>query len=149
MAYVPNNAQTGNQSLFSITISSTVTPIYYITSCKHSGKTNKKVDITSLQSTGVEELLTMSDFGSFDLTINRVSSDPGWIGLQAAWAAKAYSTFTLVLPMTAAQSVNGDKYVFTGVVETFDDVTDITSDKQMVTNAKVAVSGAWTFTAGS
>jgi hypothetical protein len=149
LSYVPNNAQTGNQSVFSVKPSTTFVPVYGITSCKHSGKNNKTVEITTLQSTGTEFLPTMNEYGSFELTINRVSSDPGWQALQASWIAKNFLPYELVLPLTPAQTTTGDTYTFTGLVAQFDDITDIDSNKQIITSAKITVSGAWTFTAGS
>jgi hypothetical protein len=149
MSYTSSNAQTGSQTIFNIKISGSFTVISEILDFSQSGKTNKTVEVTNLQSTGEEFLATMLSPGKYDLTYNRVSADPGQAGVVAAFNAKAMTQFKIVLPQTPAQTTSGDTYTFTALVESLDDTASVTPTKQHTSKVSLKVSGPITFTAGA
>ena len=150
MSYTASQAQSGNQAIFSIkTGGSTFTPIYEITEASQSGKTNKTADVTNLNSSGEEFLATLLSPGTFDLTMNRLSSDPGQAAVLASFDAKTVVDYKITLPLAPGQSVGGDTITFSALVEEFEDVLSMSSTKQVVTKAKLKVSGSVTLTAGS
>jgi hypothetical protein len=153
MSYTASNAQTGSQTIFGINTGSVGSPVYTVISeildFSQSGKSNKTVEVTNLQSTGEEFLATLLSPGKYDMTFNRVSTDAGQLALVASFNNKTMIMYQITLPKTAAQSVNGDTYKFTALVEGLDDVASVTPTKQHTTKASLKVSGAITFTAGS
>ena len=147
MSYTGSKAQTGNQT--TLGIGATPTIIGEITNLSQSGKQNATDDTTNLQSIAEEFLATLLKPGKWDVTYNRVSGDAGQVALLTAFNAMTISSFTVQLPKTAAQTTNGDKYVFNALVEELDDVSDVKPDKKITSKAALKVSGGITFTAGT
>jgi hypothetical protein len=150
MSYTASEAQTGNQAIFAIkTGSSTFANINEITGFTQSGKVNKTADVTNLNSPAEEFINVISNNGNYDLTMNRVSGDSGQAALLAAFVSKANTGFKVTMPLSPLQTTTGDVFTFNALVEEFDDLSDVSSTKQVVTKAKLKVSGAVTLTVGS
>jgi hypothetical protein len=153
MSYTASAAQTGSGVLFQINtgtiLSPTWTVISEITDFTQSGKSNKTADVTNLQSPAEEFIATIQSPGTYDLTYNRVSADPGQAAVVSNFNNKTTVQFEVTLPKTASQTSTGDLYKFSAVVTELDDVSGVTATKQIMTKAKLQVSGAITFTAGS
>lgn len=94
-----------------------------------------------------EFVATVIDPGSINCSGNYVSSDPGQVALNAAFAAGLIYMFTLQLPKSPSQTTKGDEYSFTALVESFDITVEPT--KEISFSSSLKVSGAITFTAGS
>lgn len=76
------------------------------------------VDTTNFDSGSDEEqLVTIRKAATFTITGNRVSADAGQTAAEAAYQSGALASFTVTLPKTAAQTTNGDKYVFNAYVK--------------------------------
>lgn len=151
MSYTASKAQTGLQTQFNIKYptSGSFIPIYEVNDFSQSGKTNKTADVTNLNSTGEEFLAVILSPGTYDLTYNRVASDPGQSAVLSAFNAKATVPFTIQLPIAPGQTTTGDLYAFNGLVEELDDISSISPTKQIMTKAKIKVSGGITLTPGS
>jgi len=150
MSYTASLATTGNLALFAIkTGSSTFTNIFEITEASQSGKTNKTADVTNLNSTGEEFIATLLSPGTIDLTMNRVSTDPGQIAVKASFDAKTVVQYQVTLPELASQTVAGDVITFHALVEEFEDISSVSSTKQLVTKVKLKITGPVVMTAGS
>ena len=149
MSYTVSKAETGSQTVFNIKISSTFTPIFEILSFTQSNHTNKTVDVTNLNSTAEEWISVLKSSTNYELTLNRVSTDPGQAGLIAAFGTGALTDFKIVLPLEAGQSTTGDTYTFSAIVEDMNDLADVAPNKQVTSKVKLKTSGAVAFAAGA
>lgn len=150
MPYTASQAQSGNQAIFAIkTGSSTFTTISEVVEFTQSGHANATADVTNLESTSEEFISTINKSSTYELTCNRVATDAGQLAVAASFTDKTVVGYKITLPMTAAQTTAGDAYAFTALVEEMDDLSSISSTKQVVTKIKLKVSGPVTFTGGS
>jgi hypothetical protein len=153
MSYTKTKKQSGNQTQLNIntgTPSSPIwTPIYEIVDIGQSGKMLKTDDATNLNSATEEFIGTISNPGGFSLSINRVSSDPGQIALLASFNAATTVMYQAQLPKAPGQTTTGDLFAFSAIVEEFNDLGTVKSDKGIMTPAKLKASGPITLTVGS
>jgi hypothetical protein len=149
MSYTHSMAGSGNGTIFAISIASTFTPVFEITSIKRSNVKNVTVDVSSLNSQAREHASVFKDCGDVDLTLTYVPLDPGQVGLAAAFATGALTNFKITYPETDGETTAGLVVTFAGIVAEYEESTDTTFDKAMVSSCKIQVSGAATYTPGS
>ncbi len=144
-------AQSGKGSVLSIGTTGTTptfTVIGEVMSAEFSGNTAKTVDTTSFDSGSFSEFLpVIIDSGTVKLAGNRVSSDAGQIAVLAAFVGLQVLPFTLVLPMTSAQTTSGDSIQFNALIEGND--FSVAVDKQVTFSVSLKVSGPITTVAGA
>lgn len=75
-----------------------------------------ELDVTCLESTAVENVLGLRDFGNFNFDVIRDDSLPGHARLFALQASGAAENFRLTLPTA---STGGDTYAWQGLVKSF------------------------------
>jgi len=153
LSYTASQAQAGLGVLFQINTgtvgSPTWTVIGEINDFSQSGRTNKTVSTTNLQSPAEEWLAVLQSSANYALTYNRVSADTGQAAVVTAFANKTLPMFKISLPKTGAQATTGDAYAFTALVESLDDLSSAKPDGVITTKATLKTSGAITFTAGA
>jgi hypothetical protein len=147
MAYTGTKAQSGSQTTLSV--GATPTLVGEITDLAQSGKMNKTDDATNLESPGEEFIATLLAPGSWTITLNRVPGDAGQALMLTDFNSKVIDSFTVQIAKTATQTVSGDKYAFSALVEEWNDVSSVKADKKITTQGKLKVSGSITFTAGT
>jgi hypothetical protein len=105
-------------------------------------------DVTNLESTLDEEVInTIRKTGAITFTGNRISADAGQLLVEAAYATGAKSTYTVVLPKTAAQTVSGDTWAVSAYVEKSQFKVEPTKAIKFTITLKTT--STWVFTAGS
>ncbi len=135
MAYTGSKAGIGSLTQISIyTSPGTYVPIYEIVDFNQTGQKLSLADVTNLNSPAKEIIGTLIESGEYTLTYNRVPSDPGQAALEAAFAAKALTTFN-------AQMVDGDQFVFTAYVSAFDPLSSVSPMKAIQSKATLTISG--------
>jgi hypothetical protein len=153
MSYTGSLAQSGSLSSLGINTGSVSTPAYTIVgeilNLTQSGKVNKTVSTTNLESLAEEFLAVLKSPGSFDFSMNRVPGDAGQAALTTSFNAKTRLLYVITLPKTPSQSVVGDTYGFQALVEEQDDISDLSPEKQIMAKVKLKVTGDITFTVGS
>ena len=152
MAYTQSKAQSGSQTKFEIgsaLVSPTYTQIYEVNDFSQSGKQNKTADVTNLQSLAEEFIATLQTPGKYDLTMNRVSGDPGQVAIKVSFEAKSLLPYRITLPLAPGQTTTGDVYAFTAIVEGLDDMSSTAPAKQVITKASLKVSSSITLTVGT
>lgn len=153
MAYTGSLATTGLGSTFSINTSTPSTPTFVvigeIVNAPQSGRMAKTADVTNLQSTNVEWIATLIDSGSFEITVNRVATDPGQLAIETAFEGLSKKQFKVVLPLQGTQVSLGDAYTFLAIVEEFTSLADLSPEKAIQSKIKLKTSGNLTFTPGS
>jgi hypothetical protein len=107
------------------------------------------VTVTNHQSPAEEKLGSTPDEGNWQIEANRLagSSDAGQVALEAAYESGALTWFSTLLPLGPGQTVVGDRYIFSGVVEEFD-AEGLETKKQITMKGSIAVSGPLTAIAG-
>ena len=155
MPYTGSKAQSGAQTIININTGTVSTPVWTligeVTDIGQSGKQNKTDDVTNLESTAEEFIPTLLSPGNFKIPVNRVQGDAGQIAVLASFNALPPTVvlYQIILPKTPSQSVSGDKYQFSAMVEEFNDLSTIKADKKITSSIGLKVSGPITFTAGS
>ena len=161
--YTGTKAQSGSKTQFYISTSSSAgtagTPIFEVTQFTQSEKTNKTADVTNLNSLGAgssgtgpsvdEFIVTTMTPGKYELTYNRVSSDPGQTMLTTAFNTGVKYYFAAELQLAYGQSSVGDLYTFAAVVVELEDLSTVNETKQIESKAGLKVSGPIAFVAGS
>lgn len=146
MPYTGSLAQAGKGSTLSI--GATPTLVGEVTKLDQSGRKNQTQSTTNLSSTSEEFLGTIPDPGTWAVEGNRIGADAGQVLMETAFQSGALTSFAVQLPKTPAQSVAGDKWTFTAIVEQLDYAG--LAPKTIVTfKAQLKVSGTPVFTAGS
>lgn len=148
MAYTGTKAQTGLGTTLSM--GATPTIVGEVISVKLSGRKANFEDATNMQSTAEEVIPTIPSPGEWDFELNRVSGDAGQILIEAAMddgAAQPLQSFTVQLPKALGQTTSGDKYAFSGYVESFDWSGD--TKKKVTASLKLKVTNAIIYTVGS
>jgi|ERR1700722_17802049 len=153
MSYTGSKAQTGDLTTLSINTGTVTTPVYTlvgeITDLQQSGKMNATDDVTNLQSTAEEFIATLLKPGKYDLTLNRISGDAGQVAVLASFNAQTTLLYQIQLLKNSTQTTTGDKFVFTSLVEEFDDISSMKADKAIKSKVGLKVSGPITLTVGS
>ena len=155
MSYIGTKAQSGNQTTVSINTGSISTPVWTlvgeISDFTQSGTQNKSDDATNLQSTAEEFIPTILTPGKFAGTMARISGDAGQAAVKASFNAvpPTLVQYQVQLPKTPTQSSTGDKIVFLGMVEEFNNLGNIRPDKKVMTQFAIKISGPITETLGS
>ncbi len=153
MAYTGTLAQSGLGTAFNINTSGTSTPTWTligeIISAPQSGRVAKTADATNLESLAAEFITTLVESGTFELTVNRVAGDAGQLALEAAFEGLLTKGYQVVLPKTLAQTTTGDTYLFSAIVEEYDNIAEIGPDKAIHSKIRLKVSGKITYTAGT
>lgn len=150
MSYTTSKAPPGLGVQFQVnSTGSTYIPVYECTEFSQSGKTTKTVSVTNLNSTVEEFIGTISSGGTYQLTMNRISTDPGQQALAAAFNTKALTNFKIQMPLAIGQTTTGDLFSFAALVETFEDLSSVKPDGAVMTKCSLKVSAAITLTEGS
>lgn len=151
MSYTGTQAQTGLGTVLAINTGTTGSPTWTsigeVVDLTQSNFQNESDDATNLSSTGREFIATLLNPGTWECTINRVSSDSGQTALVSAFNGLANKQFKVTLPLNHSQTTTGDTYQFTALVEKYG--MNIKPDKKVSITCSLKVSGALTFTAGS
>lgn len=151
MAYTGSKSQSGRRTSIAIgdgvTPTEGFTPIFEMKSSTQSGRNNPTDDTTNFDSSGREFVTTIPDFGSFEFTGARVSSDPGQMALEAAWSAATVHNFKITYPKRADQTTTGDVAAFKALVTDANESNSF--DKQISVTYKIKVTGAITLTPGT
>src|SRR5689334_14784470 len=82
-----------------------------------SGREAGTADATNFQSGAREFLATLITSGNWAFTGNRVGGDAGQLAMETAFTSLALHTFKIQFPKTKAQTVIGDSFTFTALVE--------------------------------
>jgi hypothetical protein len=127
----------------------TFTTIGEITNAPQSGRQTKTADVTNLQSSTAEFIATLIDSGTYEITMNRVSTDAGQTALETAFEALSRPWFKITLPKQGAQTTAGDSYTFQAVIEEKTDLSELGPDKAIRSRVRLKVSGLVDYTAGS
>lgn len=118
-----------------------------------SGRQMKTDDATNLESAAEEFIPTILTPGKFAGMFNSVPgySDVGQKALAAAFnqVPPVLPTFLVMRPKGASQTTVGDCYVFSGLVEEFNDLGSVKPDKIIKTPFAIKVSGTIVITVGS
>lgn len=153
MPYTNSQATPGLGTAISINTgtagSPTWTQLGEVASMKQTGRKARTADVTNLQSGAAEFITTLVESGTFQLEGNRVATDPGQIAMESAFASLGVKQFKAVLPKSGSQTTAGDTYTFSGVIEEFASLSEISSQSQIKFMASIKVSNTYTFTAGS
>lgn len=105
-------------------------------------------DVTNFESGADREFITtLRDNGTVDVSGNRVAGDAGQQAIESAYGSGALQAFTLALPKTSTQSVQGDTYTFSALVLSRDFSVDVA--KEIDWKLSLKISGAVTYAAGS
>jgi hypothetical protein len=151
MPYTGTQAQSGLGTVLAINTgtsgSPTWTTIGEVVDLTQSSYQNESDDATNLQSSAREFIATILNPGTWEMTINRVSSDAGQTALLSNFNSRANVMFKITLPKTATQVTSGDSYAFTAMVEKYGE--SIKADKKISISASLKVSNAITLTVGS
>lgn len=151
MSYSGTQSQSGLGTAIAINTGTVSTPTWTtigeVVDLTQSNYQNESDDATNLESTAREFIATLLNPGTWECTINRVSSDAGQTALVSAFNGRTNTMFKVTLPKTASQSTTGDAYSFTALVEKYG--MNIKPDKKISISASLKVSNAITFTAGS
>jgi hypothetical protein len=118
-----------------------------IQSIKQSGCKWDTEEATNLASTAKEFVPTIIDWGEFQVSAKRVSTDAGQLAVVAAFGTGASSAFSVTLLKEAGQVTTGDIYTFNGIVTELSIAVDAT--KLTPLEFKIKVSGAVTFVEGA
>ena len=154
MSYTASQSQSGQGTKLEINQGNASPPVWTQIAeplgCMFGDK-NMFDDSTNLSSTDKEFLAILRDPGKVSVDLNRVSSDPGQVKVNADFRANppTRSQYRVTLPINTAagQSSTGDTFVFLGYVDTY--TPDIKTDKKVVSKFTIQVTGAITFTQGS
>ena len=156
MAYTGTKSQAGNATVVNINGSGTVssptwTQIGEIGDFTQSGTQNKSEDATNLQSVAEEFLPTILTPGKFAGMMNRISGDAGQGYVRTSFNAvpPTLMGYQVVLKKNSSQTVSGDTYLFTAMVEEFNDLGSIKPTGIIKTAFAFKISGAIGFTPGS
>lgn len=145
-------AVTGLGTVFAISTSGsagTYTTIGEITNAPQSGRQAKTADVTNLQSSTVEWISTLVDSGTYEITMNRVSTDAGQQALETSFETLVRPWFKITLPKQGAQTTTGDSYTFSAIIEELTNLAELGPDKAIRSRVRLKVSGLVIFTAGS
>jgi hypothetical protein len=105
-------------------------------------------DVTNFQSDKDKEVIsTIRDTGSVPFKVNRIGSDAGQLLVEAAYQSGALNAFTLQLPQTPDQTVEGDRYVFSAYVKSSKLTVETT--KKIGLEIDLMTTGPISFVAGS
>lgn len=153
MSYTNTAAQPGLGTVVAINTGTTVTPIWTtvgeITSVKQSGRKARTAEVTNLQSGAAEFIATLVESGSFSIDGNRVATDAGQLAVETAFSALTTKMFKATLPKTPAQTVSGDSYAFSGVIEEYNPLAEISGTSQIKYTCSVKVSNTYALTSGT
>ncbi|MGC9159795.1 MAG: phage tail tube protein, partial [Terracidiphilus sp.] len=125
MAYTHSQATAGRGSTLSINTGTLTTPVWTPIgewkNATQSGNQWKTIDVTNMDSGPNQEIITsIRDNGTYKVSGNRVSTDPGQVALNAAYNSGALTMFELLLPLGPTQTTTGDMYAFTALVESYE-----------------------------
>jgi hypothetical protein len=153
MPYTNSAAQYGVGTVIAINTGSSGSPTWTtigeVISVKQTGRKARTADVTNLQSGAAEFITTLVESGSFAIEGNRVAADAGQVALETAFASLATKQFKATLPKTPAQSTSCDSYAFSGVIEEFNALSELSTQAQIKFTASIKVSNTYTFTAGA
>lgn len=155
MPYTGTKAQAGNGTAVSINTGTNSTPIWTligeIDDFTQSGTQNKSEDATNLESLAEEFIPTILSPGKFAGAMNRVSGDAGQLAVRASFNAvpPTLVQYQVQLLKNGSQTSSGDKYVFTAMVEEFNDLGKVSPSGIIKTQFGFKISGPITFTAGT
>jgi len=151
MPYTGTAAQGGlgttialNTGTASVPVWTTIGEIRKATQANYQNETD---DATNFQSSAREFIATILNPGTWDMEINRVSSDAGQTALVASLNARTTKSYKITLPLTTAQTTSGDTKTFSAIVEKYG--AELMPDKIVKITASLKVSGAITETAGT
>jgi len=118
----------------------TATPVTYtqileLKDFKPSGSSSSEIDVTDLSSTAKEFLTGLRDNGSFSMSLNALTTDPGQIAVKAKFDASAIGTFKLTTP-------DAKTYTFTALVKNFPTIPDGSVDSVLVGSIELRITGA-------
>lgn len=156
MSYTGSRAQAGRGSTLAIGPltgsggAETYVTIGEIKSSGISGAQWNTEDVSNFQSGADSEFITtMRDNGTIDISGNRVTSDAGQTAVETAFASGLKYDFKLTLPINtqAGQSLAGDAYTFSALVQSRDISVD--TSKAIGWNIKLKISGPVSLTVGS
>lgn len=129
----------------------TFTSIGEITSADFSGAKRTVLNPTNMQSGGiVEKLDTLLDNGQCKLTMNRVTTDPGQLALNAAFVAGGKYDWEVQEPVDAelGQTTKGNLYAFSAIISAGPEFS-LDPTKLTTLTYTLDISGAITITPGS
>lgn len=149
-ASVPMDTVVSIGPLASATGSPTYTAIGEVTAAQFSGAKRTVLNPTNFQSTGIEKIDALADYGSLKLTMNRITNDAGQVALQAAWVAGGKYLFEVQEEIDAAlgQTTTGNLTTFSAIISD-GPAFDLEPNKLPVLSYTLDISGATAFTAGS
>lgn len=153
MSYSASAAVSGLSSTFSINTGTASTPTWTlvgeISSLNLTGRQTTTADVTNFESGAREFIPVLIESGVWDIKGNRISGDAGQTAMETAFTTvpPVKKEFQIVLPKSATQTVTGDSFVFTAVIQELDYSVEI--DKAVSLSCKLKVSGVLTITEGS
>lgn len=153
MSYSGTQAQSPLGGQLAINTASGSVPTWTVISevkdAQWASRVNKTADATNLASTAEEFIATLPSSGTLEVTCNRVSSDTGQLAVEASWRARTLKQYQLTYPKTPSQSVSGDVYVFTALVEEASPAPNFKPDQVIDYKFRLKINQLDTFTAGS
>ena len=153
--YTGTKGQSGNQTQVNINTGTVSAPTWTlvgeVSNFTQSGSQNKSEDATNLQSTAEEFVPTILSPGKFAGQMSRISGDPGQTAVLAAFTSVPPSLvqFQVQLPKSSTQTTKGDQFVFTAMVEEFNDLGDVKPTTIVKTAFSLKISGPIQRTQGS
>jgi hypothetical protein len=154
-SYAGTKSQSGNQSQLSINTGTVASPTWTlvgeVSEVTQSGSKNKSEDATNLESQAEEFVPTIPTPGNYGGTMNRISGDAGQQAMNAAFTSvpPGMPQFKFQLPKNSTQTTQGDYFVFTALVEEFNDIGKITPTGIVKTQFSLKISGPIAKTQGS
>ena len=127
----------------------TYTQVAEVKTLNFSGSKNDLEDVTSFDSEGrfKQYVATLADSGDCSINGNYITSDEGQGAFRAAFNDAPTLSFKIVLPLQAGQTVQGEQWVFNGIVSELDN--GVQYDKIISFQSKVKCTGPITVIAGS
>lgn len=151
MSYTGSQAQSGLGSILSVNTGTVSTPTWTVVNevadIVQNGYENETDDVTNMQSSAREFIGTILNPGTWEITMNRVSTNTGQAKMVSLLNSAATGQFQIQLVKNIVQTTTGDLIAFSGIVQKYP--LSIKPDKAIKVSATIKVSNAVTITEGS